>query len=356
MEKNNNTSVQFINNIKKQKSDVLNKLIFHQNFSETVSDINNLNIRLPNPVSKELDFNSYSFPPNGELVTNIGEIKQHKLNAENGGELINSKATIAAYDESINKYSTLQGEAFLTSHSMIILGEHDYIPMNLLTLYFYTRAKAIIKDSCKIRYSDSPQVMSQIDFINDKLDFLVNYVPDNSILFIDGPLIGGDAYTFMIRAIKRFIDKKVIPVFFVKNSNSNLVTDNLSDLKNKYNSDMHWSYDFLKKGESTNFFKYVDRNNPKNAKVFCYLKGYDLSPQRVEFHAETYSLYKDQMDTILDLIYYMILVQGNKKNPQVRPIAIAEAYARESLKLININQLIKKSGLVPTMNQDRFAW
>jgi len=336
--------------------DALNRLVFHPHFNKIISDINKLNIKLPDPINKGVDLQNYAFPQNGELITNIEDISQYKLNIKNGEDLAQSNFPIAAYDESINKYSTLQGEAYLASHSMVILGENDYIPMNFLTLYFYTRAKRIIEGECKIRYSNTPEIESQKDFIRDKLDFLENFVPDNSILLIDGPLIGGDVYTIMIHAINRFLSKNVIPIFFVKNSTSNLVTDHISDLKYKYNSDMHWSYTFLNKGERTNFFRYADRNNPKNAKIFCYLKAFDLSPQRVEFHVDIYQKYKKQIPAILDLIYYLLIVQGSKKNPQARPIAVAEAYAREALKLINIKQLMKKSGLVPTMNQERFGW
>jgi len=341
---------------KNGKKDALNTFIFHPNFKKTISDINSLNIKLPFPTIQDTNYQGYSFPGNGELITNIKDIGKIDLNPKNGVELINSKFPIAAYDESINKYSTLQGEAYLTSHSMVLMTEREYIPMNFLTLYFYTRAKSMISDDCKIRYSDSPQVASQKDYIIDKLKFLEKFVPEKTILFIDGPLIGGDVYTFMIRAINQFLDKNIIPIFFVKNSTSNVVTNSIPDFRNKYNSDMHWSYSFLKKGQRTNFFKYADKHNPLNAKIFCYIKAFDLSPQRIEMHVDTFTKYNQQIPLIMDLIYYLILVQGDIKNPQVRPIAISEAYAREALKLIDINKLMKNSGLIPTMNQERFAW
>ena len=160
----------------------------------------------------------------------------------------------------------------------------------------------------------------------------------------------------MIHAINKFLSKDIMPIFFVKNSSSNLVTDNISGLCGKYNSDMHWAYKFLKKGQRTNFFKYVDKHNPDNAKIFCYLKAFNLSPQRVEFHINTFLKYQDEMDAIMDLVYYLLLVQGDLKNPQIRPIAIAEKFARETLHLIDINKLTYGSGLIPTMNQDRFGW
>ena len=44
------------------------------------------------------------------------------------------------------------------------------------------------------------------------------------------------------------LKKNVIPIFVVKNSNSNMVTENIPELKGKFNSDMHWAYTFQKAG------------------------------------------------------------------------------------------------------------
>jgi len=118
---------------------------------------------------------------------------------------------------------------------------------------------------------------------------------------------------------------------------------------------MHWSYLLLKKGERTGFIRYWD-DNSKNGKVFCYIKPLDLSPQRVEFHIDTLEQYgADLLNNIINLVYYFILVQGDEKNPQVRPIAIAEKFARESIKMMNLTILMKRIGLVSTMNQERFG-
>ena len=96
--------------------------------------------------------------------------------------------------------------------------------------------------------------------------------------------------------------------------------------------------------------------NAQNAKVFCYIKPFEVSPQRVEFHVNTYQNYKDFIDSVLDLIYYLLILQGDIKNPQVRSIAVAEKFARETIHLINLESIMKFSGLVPTMNQERFGW
>ena len=53
------------------------------------------------------------------------------------------------------------------------------------------------------------------------------------------------------------------------------------------------------------------------------------------------------------MIIYLMFENGDKKNPQIRPIAVAEMYARETRKFTNVQKLIKDSGLIPTMNEGR---
>jgi len=335
---------------------VINKLIVHPSFIQTLEEINRINIRIPpNPSFHEMVLQNYVFPPNGELVTPIDEIQTIKLNPKNGEKLTLEKRPIVAYDESINKFACLEGIAYYSSHSIVVTEKDDFVPMNFLTFYFYTRSQEITGQSDFIKFSSDPDMDSKKDFITDKINMLTEYTPSYSLLFIDGPLIGGDVYTFMIRAIKKFLTKNIIPLFFVKNSTSNLVTDNVPELKNKFNSDLHWAYNFLEPGYRTNFFRYVDKKNPHNAKIFCYLKGFNLSPQRIEFHVDTYNNYSPLLPSIMDLAYYLLLVQGDLKNPQIRHIAIAEKYARATLNLVNIFNLMKEAGITPTMNQERFG-
>jgi hypothetical protein len=348
------------NNLEKKitnKGDLLNKIVIHDKFYDVLDDLNKFNIKLPDfPISDNLNLENTAFPNNGELVINVDEIKPYNLDANQGEKMINQGWPIAAYDESINKYSALEGEAYLTSHSLVLIS-NEYIPMNLLTLYFYTRAKKLSDNTNNIKYSDKPSAKSKNDYVQDKINFLIKFTPKNSILLIDGPLIGGDYYTHMIRAIEDFFSKNITPVFFVKNSESNLVTNHIYDLSNNFNSDMHWAFNFLKPGQRTNFFKYEDRINKANAKIFCYLKGFNSSPQRIEIHVNTYEKNKNFVENLMNLIYYFLLVQGSIRNPQVRPISIAEAYAREALKLINLHKLMKTAGLIPTINEGRgFAW
>jgi len=328
-----------------------NFLILHSNYIEIIKDIQKIPRSLPKVTSIDMNLLGFNFPNNGKLTNPIEDIKNIKLYPTT--ELLIPRE-IYAYDESIKKYSCLEGDGYLTAHSLIHLGDYDYDPKGLLSFYFYTHSKLITEKSKLIRYSEDPEIDSKKDYIQDRILFLAEQTPRNSILLIDGPLIGGDVYTYMIRSIDAFLEKDIIPVFFVKNSNSNMVCESIDSFSEKYNSDMHWSYDFLSKGERTNFFVYTDKYNKQNAKIFCYIKAYNKSPQRIEFHIKTYDKHKDEIEKILNLVYYYLLAQG-EKNPQVRPIAVAEKYAREFIKLSDLDKVFFNYGLVPTMNQERFG-
>ncbi len=332
------------------------RLLFSPSFNKTIDELKKRKITLPSiPTDSELDFSNYGFPQNGELVATIDKMGKYPLDQKNGQDFCN-KVPLCAYDESVNKFEGLEGTAFLTSHSMIIHGENDFIPVSLLTFYFYTRSMTLSEGSDYIKYSEDLETDSKRDYITDRELLLGTNVPENSVIFIDGPLIGSQMTKYTLDLNNLLLKKGIIPIFFVKNSNSNLVIDNIEPLKKKYNSDMHWAYSTLKEGERTNFFEYKDKTNPKFAKVFCYLKAFDISPQRVEIDIHTYQKYSNNIDNILDMVYYLLIVQGDLKNPQLRSIAIAEKYARATLKLINFVKMMKDLGITPTMNQERFAW
>lgn len=73
-------------------------------------------------------------------------------------------------------------------------------------------------------------------------------------------------------------------------------------------------------------------------------------------HLDTFKKYERIIIQIMDMIYYLILAQGDINNPQARPIAVAEAYARATLGLIDIEKIMKEVGVSPTINQTRFGW
>jgi len=333
------------------------RLIFHSSFNDTITEIKKLKIKLPsNPSDFDMDFNAYNYPQNGELVSKVEEIGRFQLDPHRGRELCD-KTPICAYDESINRFQGLEGIAYLTSHSFIVHGSSDFVPVNLLSFYFYTRSEVLSHDSKHIKYSEDPETDSKKDYILDRKSLLAENVPENSVVFIDGPLIGGQMSEQTIDLNDLLVKKEAVPIFFVKNSMSNLVTDNIKELKGKYNSDMHWAYRYLREGERTNLFMYVDQTpNSDKAKVFCYLKAFDASPHRIEMDVKAYKKYSDRIPSLFDLAYYLLLAQGDLKNPQIRSIAIAEKYARATLNLINFVQMMKELGITPTMNQERFGW
>lgn len=333
------------------------RLILHPSFNSTIAEINRLNIDIPpKPSLVDMDFDPYTYPNDGRLVSSIENDDSYALDPRNGRSVIESNIGVCAYDESLNKFEGLEGTAYLFSHSLVVHGKKDYLPSCFLAFYFYTRSKEYTDDASHIKYSRKPEVDSKLDYVRDRTEFIVGSVPNNSLIFIDGPLIGGQASSYTVKLNDELLGKNVIPLFFVKNSRSNLVTDNVETLRGKYNSDMDWAYKTLRQGERSGFFKYVDRDNPRHAKLFCYMKTFNASPQRVELHTSTFQKHRDDIDGLMDAVYYLMLVQGDLRNPQVRPIAIAEKYARDAIKLVDLSRLMKTLGLTSTVNQERFGW
>jgi len=332
-----------------------NKLLLHSNLVNTLADLNNLRILLPNYDSYiNMDFSLFGYPPDAKALMRIETKFKYKLNSKVGQKYNDSNILICAYDESVHKFTGLEGIAYFTSHSLVILKD-DYIPLNLITFYFYTRSKSICDKSRYVKYSDDPESDFKRDYVNDRNTFLLDNVPENSILLIDGPLIGKQMSSKTRILNEKLLDKEILPIFFVKNSSSNLVTDYDLELRGKFNSDMHWAYKLLRVGERSCMFKYTDQSVTENAKIFFYLKSLDLSPQRIEFDITAYKKYNKIMNGIFDLIYYLILAQGDNHNPQIRPIAIAEKFARSTINLIDIEKIMKHVGLIPSINQERFG-
>jgi len=239
---------------------------------------------------------------------------------------------------------------------MVVHGKIDYVPVSLLTFYFYTRSSVLSNGSSYIKHSADLETDSKMDYIRDRESLLSDNIPKNSVAFIDGPLIGSQMTKYTIDLNNALLSRGVIPIFFVKNSDSNLITENIQGIKGKFNSDLHWAYSSLRVGQRTNFFEYRARDNKSFAKMFCYVKPFDVSPQRIEIDVNTSQKNIDVIENIMDLIYYLLIVQGDLKNPQIRSIAIAEKYARAALQLINFSKMMKDLGITPTMNQERFAW
>jgi len=332
------------------------KLILDSRFHKTIEEINRLRINIPpNNNYEVIDFQSYNYPDKGKLATKGAQFVKVRLDAKLGEQLALNEGLIAAYDESFLKFAALQGVAYLTCHSLVIHGKQDFIPISYLTFHFYTRSEAYREQTKFVDYTENPDVSFKRDYFTERNDFILGNVPEDSILFIDGPLIGQQGSKYTTGLNTKLLEKQVIPIFVIKNSISNLVTDKTKELKGRYNSDMHWAYETLKLGERTGFFPYVWEGNERFGKYFCYIKTFDISPQRVEFHTETFYKHGDKMGELMNLVYYLMLAQGDYKNPQLRSIAVAEKYAREALRLINPYRVIRDIGLTPTIDETRFG-
>lgn len=337
-------------------SKLYGELILQSDFEETIREIREKRVEIPQICSEiQNDYRGLGFPPNGGKLSILDEaIKTYKLDPIEGQKTFATKR-LAAYDESIDKYSCLEGELYVTAHSIVQISEERYLPTGLVTANFYTKAKKLTENSEHIKYTDNASVQSQIDYAKDKIELLRQSILKGSIVLIDGPIIGGDVYTYMIKLLREFVEENIIPVFFVKNSCSDIVTEEIDSLKNNYNSDMHWASTVLRKGERTSFFEYTDARNSKNSKVFCYVRLFDGSPQRIEFYKDSFHKNTGIIDEVMNCVYYMAILQGKDKNPQIRPIAIAEKYAREYIKICDIKEtFIKLSATTPIINEERF--
>ncbi|MEQ9278092.1 MAG: DNA double-strand break repair nuclease NurA [Balneola sp.] len=339
--------------MRKDSKELQSKVILHPDFFRSIQEVQSTNVDiLGRPDFSNVNINDYV--PSGVFEIIGNNIESIKCIPEKGREYIQSNI-ISGYDESKLKYQTLQGSADFISHTLMVFAGKNYVPVSTLTFYFYTKSKELSDRFDTIQYSEDINSLANYHYVTDRNKLLKEYSVKDSIVFIDGPLIGGNISSYNTALVDALHKKNVIPIFIVKNSDSSLITDNVNDLKFKYNSDLHWSYKFLNEGQRTNFFRYTDSVNPKNSKVYFYLKALNSSPQRIELHSSTFENLNGNIDFISDLIYYLQILNGDKSNPQIRPIYLAEKYCREVIKLSNTYKMIKESGLVPTMNQERFG-
>ena len=334
------------------------KFIVDSKFFDVMDDLSKKNIHANNPAEVAMD-KSEDYPINSNVkVQAVEHLQKIKLDPKLGQAKINGYR-ISAYDESMVKIPALEGSGFFISHSLITLSEDMYVPLIFLTFNFYTRSKAIADGNNSLTLaSDSIDVASKIKYLSDRKYTLSKYAPSSSILLIDGPLIGGQMTDYNMKLNKELLMKDVFPIYFVKNSDSSLIIDNNADLRGNYNSDFEWAFKNLKPGERTGLYKYTDVSDPigNKKKIFSYVKAFNAPPCRVELDENSYLRVVDIIDDLFNIIIYLMLAQGDPLNPQPRPIAIAETYAREALKMVDFDEVINRTGIRPTMNYTRFGW
>lgn len=330
------------------------KIIIHSDFYKTIQAIDENKFKMfQSSIPTEIDFDPFTYPSGKTLLTKIENTDRKTINIENGQEMVNKFPSIVGYDESMYVFQGLEGSSCLTTHCLVLHGNNEFLPVVMATYYFYTRSERYSRRDIVLRYTKEIEDALKKDYANDRLKFLIENVPDNSLVFIDGPLIGGNLSYVTRELNNRLLGKGSIPIFFVKNSNSNLVTDNYPGLKNNYNSDMDWAQKNFNMGERSPLFKYVDEKNKENGKIFTYFRTSNLTVQRIEFDVNTFEKYSLLINDLIDLSFYLLNVHGNDKNPQIRTIAIAEKYAREVLKYLK-NTELRMYNFTPTMNAIRF--
>lgn len=262
---------------------------------------------------------------------------------------------VYAYDESVQTYKALEGDLMFCSCSVIKI-EDSYKFSLSVSPYFLTSMKKY-KDFQEedIRFAENVEEERNIILIQSKINSILESVVPHSIVLIDGPLIGGNVSTYLVGMDEKLREKDCIPLYFVKNSDSRLVIENDPKLAREFNSDFHWAAYGLKAGYRSSFFRYTDKDNSRNSKVFTYVKALAGFTERVEMHSLTYEKYGSLIPSLMNLVAYFYLVQGDCMNPQVRPIAVAEKYAREGLRVLNVPVLLGRLGFLPTINQVRFG-
>lgn len=335
------------------------RFILDPRFNDVLEDLSKKNIHSNKSTSFELENQDFVGGNNNtDNVFFLNDEKVPLLDLNLGYKTLKS-TSICAYDESLMRISALEGSGFFISHSLILVDIEQYLPLTYLTFDFFTKSKSIADGNNTLTFTkEPPEIASKRKYIEDREMILNKFAPDNSLLLVDGPLIGSQMTEYNLQLNEELLRRNITPLFFVKNSNSSLIVDNDPTLRDRYNSDFEWSYKTLQVGKMTNFAKYVDKTDSTNRrnKIFTYLKAFDASPVRVEMHDSVYNRLKTDLKEIMSTIYYLLLAQGDTRNPQPRPIAIAEKYARAALNVINFESVIQKTGIKPTMNFTRFGW
>lgn len=329
------------------------RIIYSENYKNTINSLKLINSSQSSSISvrKALE---HETGDDGQSQLSI--IKGHESIKQINLDKFKSKndfLPLSAYDESILELNTLEGKVRCISHCSLIQTNTEYIPAAFVTLKFFTKSKIIDANSTQysdiIKTDDVNKSVNQ-EYINERKYFLSKAAPENSLIFIDGSLFSGASTNGNFQLVDDLRKKNCLPVFFVKNSESTIITERY-DFAKGYNSDLHWAYSNLNEGEISPIFSYISPDH--RGKAMCFIKVYkNRSPIRIEFPLNLFleNLYSDE---IFDLIYYQYLANGSPSNVQPRIIEVAEQYAREVLKSTNLYQEIEKMGLTKSMNEER---
>ncbi|MCF6130128.1 DNA double-strand break repair nuclease NurA [Flavobacterium sp. AS60] len=326
------------------------RIIFSDNYQSTIDSIKLISSSIGNKASIiKSSKDSIDISNDSDIRIISGYEKESKIKNEN---LFPSKI-LAAYDESILELNSLEGKVRCIAHSAVIQNEMEYIPAAYVTLKFYTKSNLVSAKATE--FSDiiqSNDITSEItkEYIKEREYFLSKASPVDSLIFIDGSMFSGASTSGNFILIDQLLSKNCRPIFFVKNSESTIITERFEFAKG-YNSDLHWAYVNLNPGEISPVFAYTSKEG--RSKAMCFIKIYDKrSPVRIEFPLKAFEegWYGDD---VFDLIFYQFLANGSSNNMQPRIIQVSEMYAREILKSTNLYKEIEKMGLTKSMNEER---
>lgn len=279
-----------------------------------------------------------------------------------------SKYVLSGYDESIFQYSSLEGILRAYAHCINHLSKDlsDYVPVIFLSLGFYTSSSRLIEANPEIGgiiHKSSGRDDNELAQHGDKerFDFLLSHSLPDSLLFVDGPIFTGASTGWNFELSRKLPEKNCLPIFIVKNSSSDIINQKYGL---GYNNDLHWAYQKLDEYSRTPYFRYIsetESGGARRVKIFCYIKtARSHSPCRLEMSEDVFSILRQQrvsqystLELIEMTILHQFVLNGLKRNNQVRIIEIAEMYARDALKSTHIYQVAEEFGLTATMNESR---
>ncbi|WP_159018497.1 DNA double-strand break repair nuclease NurA [Algibacter sp. L3A6] len=326
------------------------RVIFSENYKTTIDSIKLINKSVTSRATIVKASNeSLDLSDSSDIRIIKGYEEVTKILSEN----LKQADVLCAYDESILELNSLEGKVRCTVHNSVIQSKKEYVPAAYVTLKFYTKSNLISGKATEfsdiIRTDDVPGDLSK-EYVKERAYFLSKAAPSNSLIFIDGSMFSGASTSGNFVLIDYLLSKNCRPVFFVKNSESTIITERFNFARG-YNSDLHWAYVNLKTGNVSPVFAYTSKEG--RSKAMCFMKVFDnRSPVRIEFPLKAFEegWYGDD---VFDLIYYQYLANGSSNNMQPRIIQVSEMYAREVLKSTNLYKEIERMGLTKSMNEER---
>jgi hypothetical protein len=328
------------------------RVIFSENYLSTIENIKLINNSQSNSVNIVKGLGEEILKSAGSVIRIIqNHSEKKKINLEQFNKT--SSFQLSAYDESILELNSLEGKIRCITHCSVLQSEQEYTPAAFVTLKFFTKSKIIKSNSTSfsdIIYSEDLSKSLNEEYVKERKYFLSKAAPENAFLFIDGSMFSGASTAGNFTLIESLLSQNCKPVFFVKNSESTIITETF-DFAKGYNSDLHWAFLNLNVGEVSPIFSYISADG--RGKAMCFMKVFTgRSPIRIEFPLRAFidGMYPDE---IFNLIYYQFLANGSEINVQPRIIQIAEIYAREILKSTNLFKEIERMGLTKSMNEQR---